>query len=54
MDNTFTRRMFLLPRRAMVLIDFRFRSNSSVANVCNLHHMEDSSLNTEDMMCGVP
>lgn len=37
MSTTFTRRMFLLPRRAMVLIDFRFRSNSSVANVCNLH-----------------
>lgn len=37
MNTTFTRRMFLLPRRAMVLIDLRLRSNSNVANVCNLH-----------------
>lgn len=38
--STFTRRMFfpLLPRRAMVLMDLRFRSNSNVANVCNLYH----------------
>jgi hypothetical protein len=39
----------LLPRRAMVLIDFRFRSNSSVANVCNLHQV-DSNMNTKDMV----
>ncbi len=34
---TFTSRMFLpLLRRAMVLIDLRFLSNSSVASVVNL------------------
>jgi hypothetical protein len=52
MNTTFTRRMFLLPRRAMVLIDLRFRSNSNVANVCNLQQV-GSNMSTNDIVCRV-